>query len=308
MKKIIVLISIFAFSCLLVSCTGKKSDTESLKKESKSQGRVADFPELYKDFFDYTFDGNYTINIAEDGVINEDTDNEQAYCYYDISYVRKDGTERTAKVVSREFIENEKENYESEQRMNNEELNAFCVNEINEIFIKEFIDNILSKYVDITYKEDETLYSTDEYTCYVSLTNPNYLFSKDYDYYEKGCSLIDSHISPETGYKLSEADLKTAANDKEFLIMVSFIINTDTDVQSYIEKMENIISDYFVYAGTPMNCSFVIKETTDNTVGTTKIVYNRNFLMGEEIDIEEKKKADKKFKIQKEIVRICLEE
>jgi hypothetical protein len=72
--------------------------------------------------------------------------------------------------------------------------------------------------------------------------------------------------------------------------------------------MENIISDYFVYAGTPMNCSFVIKETTDNTVGTTKIVYNRNFLMGEEIDIEEKKKADKKFKIQNEIVRICLEE
>lgn len=301
-KKLICAVSSAAITLSLFSCAGKKSD------DSSSSERVTDLKAEYSDFFDYTFNGDYTINIAEDGAINEDTDREQAYRYYDISYVRKDGTERNVKIVSKEFIEDEKKYYESEQRMNNEEINAFCIDEIREVFTKELIDNILSKYLDITYKEGETSYSGDEYKCLVGLVNPNYLFSMDSDEYEKGCRLVDSHISPETGYKLSEADLKTAANDREFLLLVSLTINTGTDLQPYIEKMENIISDYFAYAGAPMNCSFLIKETADGTVGTTKTVYNRNFLMGEEIDIEEKKKENEEFNIQREITRICLEE
>lgn len=300
-RKFICAVSSAAIMLSLSSCAGNSDD-------SSPSERVADFKAEYGDFFDYTFNGDYTINIGEEGTLNEDTDREQAYRSYDISYVRKDGTERNERIVSREFTEEEKEYYESEQRMNNEEINAFCIDEIREVFVKELIDNILSKYLDITYKEGEMIYSGDEYKCSVGLVNPNYLFSIDSDDYEKGCRLVDSHISPETGYKLSDADLKSAANDREFLMYVSFTINTGTDLQPYIKKMEAIISDYFAYAGAPKNCSFVIKETADGTVGTTKTVYNRNFLMGEEIDVEEKKKENGEFKIQREITRICLEE
>lgn len=300
-KQIISMTAAIAMAAGLFSCAGKKSDTESSKKAIQS--RVADFSEVYKDFFDYTFDGDYTINIAEEGVINEGTDREQAYRYYDISYVRKDGTKRNAQVTSAEFNERESEQYESEQRMNNEEISAFCGLEIKEVFIKEFIENIMCKYLDIEYEEGNGLYETDDCHCSIILSNPIGMFSKESDIYENGCRLVESHIAPETGYKLSEADLKTAANDKEFVLVVSLLIKSDDDVQPYIDKMNGIIGDYFAYAGNPMNCKFIIKtEVSDSNKRET--AFNKCFFMGEELSEEE----SKDFNIIKEVTRACVEE
>ena len=49
-KKIISTVSALAFSISLFSCAGKKSDTETSKKESRLQSRVADFQRYTKTF------------------------------------------------------------------------------------------------------------------------------------------------------------------------------------------------------------------------------------------------------------------
>lgn len=301
-KRIIGAAAVLAVSCSIFACAGKKSGKSSPKD------RVMDIPAAYKDFLDYTFDGNYTISLSEEGVINEGTDREQAYRYYDVSYVRKDGTKRSAIFTSKEFTDSERKMYESEQRMNNEEMNAFCHCEIREAFEKEFVENILRGYLDVEYKEDGMSCENEDYNCFIGVVSNIGLFSMESEFYEKSCRIVDSHIAPGTGYKLSEAGLKTAANDREFYFIMRLTIKNGADVQPYIEKMNSIISDYFAYVGNPMNCSFVIKETSDGTVETTKTIFDKNFLMGQEIDIEEKRKENEKFKIANEIIRICLEE
>lgn len=300
-KQIISMTAVIAMAAGLFSCAGKKSDTEISKKAIQS--RVADFSEIYKDFFDYTFDGDYTINIAEEGVLNEDTDREQAYRYYDISYVRKDGTKRNMQVASAEFNEWASKYFKSEQRMNNEEINAFCIHEIKEIFIKEFIENIISKYLDIEYEEGEMTYDTVDCHCLIGLSNFNSGANIDSEVYEKVCSIVESHIAPETGYKLSEADLKTAANDKEFLLSIILTIDSNADVQAYIDKMNGIIGDYFAYAGKPMNCQFIIKTTVPDS-NKRETAFLKYYFMGEELSEEE----SKDFKITQEVFRACVEE
>lgn len=316
LKKIIVLISILAFSCLNVSCAGKKSDTESFKKESKSQNWIADFPELYKDFFDYTFDGNYTIETQYDAVNYKGTENEQAYRSYLITYECKDGTERRKSLIVNEFTDEYRKVYDSERRMNNERLNEFCYNEMMNIAEKEFIEKILSKYLDVKYKEDIMFCEAeenDEFSCIVKTSYPINKVEIESDLYEKSCRVIDSNVAPETGLKLSEADLKTIANDKSCRFIVCIHVINDNDVQPYIDKMENTISEYFAYTGSPMNCTFLINKAPNGFSEDIETIYNRTFLMGKELSENEKEKYDTQDiwftnGIDDEITRICLEE
>lgn len=301
MKRIIAISTAIAMLCLLVSCSDKN------KEEKTGSERVMDITAVYGDFFDYTFDGDYKITLTEDGVLNEGTDNEQAYNLYNISYTRKDGVKRNIEIYSQEFTEQESKYYASEQRMMNEEVNALCIAEIQEACNKEFIDNILSKYIDIEYIEDEKSYKTDEYRCQFSLLTPMYLFNKEYEGYEKGCKIIDSHITPETGYKLSEIDLKTFAADREYYFQFTLSISPTADAELYIDKMNSIVEDYFAYTGNPLNAQFNLRQGELDKVSNDTL-FQKTYIMGEEINFDEKKSENESFNLNNEIIRICIEE
>lgn len=297
MKRNIAFVTAITTLCLLVSCSDKKEKSE----------RVMDLCEVYGDFFDYTFNDNYTIDVINEGAWNEGEDDEQAYRLYDISYTRKDGVKRNIEIYSREFTEDEKKYYASEQRMMNEVVNALCNAEIQEACNKEFIDNILSKYIDIEYIENERSYKTDEYRCKFSLLTPMYLFNKEYEGYEKGCKIIDSHITPETGYKLSEIDLKTFAANREYYFQFTLSIPPTADAELYIDKMNSIVEDYFAYTGNPLNAQFNLRQGELDKVSNDTL-FQKTYIMGEEINFDEKKTENESFNLNNEIIRICIEE
>lgn len=297
MKRSIAFVTAITTLCLLVSCSDKKEKSE----------RVMDLCEVYGDFFDYTFNDDYTIDATDEGVWEEGSEYEQAYRLYDISYTRKDGVKRNIEIYSREFTEDEKKYYASEQRMMNEEFNALCIAEIQEACNKEFIDNILSKYIDIEYIEGEGSYKTDEYRCQFSLLTPMYLFNKEYEGYEKGCKIIDSHITPETGYKLSEIDLKTFAADREYYFQFTLSIPPTADAELYIDKINSIVEDYFAYTGNPLNAQFNLRQGELDKVSNDTL-FQKTYIMGEEINFDEKKTENESFNLNNEIIRICIEE
>lgn len=297
MKRSIAFVTAITTLCLLVSCSDKKEKSE----------RVMDLCEVYGDFFDYTFNDNYTIDVINEGAWNEGEDDEQAYRLYNISYTHENGMKRDIEIYSREFTEDEKKYYASEQRMMNEEVNALCIAEIQEACNKEFIDNILSKYIDIEYIEGEGSYKTDEYRCQFSLLTPMYLFNKEYEGYEKGCKIIDSHITPETGYKLSEIDLKTFAADREYYFQFTLSIPPTADAELYIDKMNSIVEDYFAYTGNPLNAQFNLRQGELDKVSNDTL-FQKTYIMGEEINFDEKKTENESFNLNNEIIRICIEE
>lgn len=315
-KRIVGAVSAVSIILSLFSCSGKKSDTERSKKESKLQNRVADFPEIYKEFFDYTFDGNYTIDTRYDGVAYEGTEKEYDYRSYSLTYGCKDGTERCGSLTIGEFTNEDRKLYGSEQRMTNEQVNWFCHTEMQKIAEKEFIENILNKYLDVEYIAYGLFCETeenDEFSCIVQASYPIDKVMIGNNLYEKSCRVIESNVAPETGLKLSEADLKTSANDRGFHLDVCIYVKNDNDIQPYIEKMENIISDYFAYTGFPMNCTFLINKAPDGPRGDTETIYNRSFLMGRELSEDEEEKYDTcniwtTNGLDDEIMRICLEE
>ena len=133
MKRSIAFVTAITTLCLLVSCSDKKEKSE----------RVMDLCEVYGDFFDYTFNDDYTIDATDEGVWEEGSEYEQAYRLYDISYTRKDGVKRNIEIYSREFTEDEKKYYASVQRMMNEELNALCIAEIQEACNKALISSFI---------------------------------------------------------------------------------------------------------------------------------------------------------------------
>lgn len=301
MKRSIAFVTAITTLCLLVSCSDKKEKSE----------RVMDLCEVYGDFFDYTFNDNYTIDVINEGAWNEGEDDEQAYRLYNISYTHENGMKRDIEIYSREFTEDEKKYYASEQDMMNDNVNASFISEIPKFCKKEVIENILSKHIDIEYVENESIYKTDEYNFYVSLYSPISVSTPKDEYYEKSCTLVNNHLTPETGYKLSEADLKTFADDKEYIFIFSLTISPTADAELYIDKMNAIVEDYFAYTENPMNCQFVVKqselnEETENI--SSNQLFLKTFLMGEEIDINKKKEEDEKYRLNNEIIRICIEE
>jgi hypothetical protein len=160
---------------------------------------------------------------------------------------------------------------------------------------------------EIEYIEDEKSYKTDEYRCQFSLLTPMYLFNKEYEGYEKGCKIIDSHITPETGYKLSEIDLKTFAADREYYFQFTLSIPPTADAELYIDKMNSIVEDYFAYTGNPLNAQFNLRQGELDKVSNDTL-FQKTYIMGEEINFDEKKTENESFNLNNEIIRICIEE
>jgi hypothetical protein len=71
--------------------------------------------------------------------------------------------------------------------------------------------------------------------------------------------------------------------------------------------MNSIVEDYFAYTGNPLNAQFNLRQGELDKVSNDTL-FQKTYIMGEEINFDEKKTENESFNLNNEIIRICIEE
>lgn len=247
-----------------------------------------DYPEEYKEFFDYTFDGDYKIELTEEGLLNEDTDYECGYRKWRLSYTDKNGIEHETELASQG---NEKEVSAYGDIVKDVDMLAMISIEMSNIAVDEFYNELASEYFTVEMGEDFVLsYHGDGYRLHMSFFNP--VLSSVTP--EKNLEVIDSVLSPESGYKIADCDLKSMGQSEEVCAKIILTVESENeDPKKYVKKLKKLEKDYVKYVGSPQNYIFQVNVPSEEEDGNSDIAYQKVVLLGEETELAEDKSFSK---------------
>ncbi len=235
-----------------------------------------DLPKEYKDYLDYTFAGNYAVTLTEEGVINEGTDREQGYRYWDVTYTDPFGEEHTAKLTGAELVEEKEEYYRTQERFDVFGLHAFVQNEMGNIATQELWDEILSKHLDVEFVWDETTHEGDD--CLLMTMMQGVVYGFD----DRAFAYAKQKLSPEDGHCIANTNLTSLMQDDEFSLTLLVRLTPDADADVYLEKMQAIEAELLAYTGGGQNYMIVLKQEEREGSNAAETLYSHTVFLGEE--------------------------
>ncbi len=237
-----------------------------------------DLPEEYKEFWDYTFNGNYSVELTEKGVDNKGTEREQGYRRWNITYTDKRGNEHTAELSGSQLIDYDKEfySYKTQEWFDVFEMDYFVTNQMANIAEQELWDEILSKYLDVEFVWDEFQHKGEECTLTLMISDTYY------DTDENGFACAKQKLSPENGRNIAECDLVSLMQDEEFLLALSVSLKTGTDAALYQEKIVKIEEELLAYTGGVQNYRIGLVQRSDEEANNSTVLYDHQVFLGEE--------------------------
>lgn len=268
MKIKMMLAAVMAASMMLTACdsnTGSSSQNSDLQSSVSSQGNSQSGEGIiyqYKDFLDYTFNGNYTISEGSSATSRGGTEYEQIVTTWDINYVGKNGKETKTIYRATNYIPLEQQLYKSQENHDLSEFDSFIVSTMGDIVKTEFVENIASKYMDLQYDEIRGVYICQDIGDLTILCYPPvYVGAVEGELFDKSCEIAQKRVTVGSGYKIADSDLKSICSNDEFTFTCQFVINQGLDKDKYIGIMENMMKDFEEYAGTPANYNFFLAES-----------------------------------------------
>ena len=207
----------------------------------------------YRRFLNYTFDGNYSMQLAskkkgeyEDG----DTYKER---WWNISYTDKNGFSHKASVWSGNTSD-----YEDTRTT----MLVFLHRQAEDIANCEFIDKIASR----TFDGEIIEHHYEGMVLSVQLTAGSFIEEKD--------------ISPVNGYKLSECDLRSVADAAHITLHVSHEYERMSDHD--FEIVQELLENYCEYVGDTSNgVTLVVRDGKNYDV-----IYQKSIENGEVVQEE----------------------
>lgn len=265
MKMKTILAAVIAVSMLFTATACEKNGNGSLQSSNSSISDTQTDGETvnnYKEFFNYTFNGNYSVAEPEYRVTRADTEYEQKLTQWDITYYLKNGQERVATYRSSEYNDIDAQYYKSKETHDLSELDSFITLLLGDVVKTEFIEKIASKYLELQYDSTRGVYiCPDIGDLSLYAYTPVFIGAYEGEEFDKSCEITRERLSVGSGYVVSGADMKSICSDSDFIFTCQFVINHDLDNEKYTEIIENMMNDFKEYVGSPQNFNFFLAET-----------------------------------------------
>lgn len=240
---------------------------------SGCSAKITDYPKQYKDYLDYTFNGNYTVEQKE-----KDND----HLTWEITYTDKQGNQRTTDLSSVRYEPDPDDQYGGSQVLYDaDNIYAFATMESAAIVEEDMITNIVSAHLpELTYIPHQRIYQTDEYQFYFTCINVTAMqFFAD----ESCCARAERYLAEGGDLKIAETDLKAAAQYRESWVVCQMILEADADAAYYEQIFRAIEADFCAAAESPQNYRFLlIQKQSDDEPSET--LYCTRFIFGEPLD------------------------
>lgn len=241
-----------------------------------------DYAKEYKDFFEYTFDGNYTMEETEKDVQEDTWGNEVGYRKWDISYTDKNGKNHIADL----YASSDDHEDTFGDKFDEVELLAFTTNEQNNICMLEFYDNVMKNYfgipdLDEGITDGALSYSdNDEYAVFIWFSNaPSQFIGK-----KENHELLDKYLSDKHGIKISDTTVKSFMAEKENFCSLVITIKDNSRTQEISDKARQLFADFEKYCPNAVNYNFII-NVSDGEFSTP--LMRKKVINGETIYYEE---------------------
>lgn len=295
MKKRTLIAVLMAASMMLTACDKKEDNKPNGNNAAVPQlsesGLSRDIYQMYKDFMDYTFKGQYTISEPETAVYHSGTEYEQEIYTRNVTFTTKNGREMTEPLISTSFIATDAEMMKTWDNQDIAEFDSFVTLTMGNIARDEFAERIVSKYItDMEYNAVSDTFITPEAELTILSYPPVYIGGLEESQFDKSVEIVKNRLSPESGYCIADADLESICSSKDFTFSCKLILDEGVDSSKYIGIMENIIKDFEEMIGTPQNYSFFFGQVNNEEWYLRKMC-----MMGEEVPAEKIDSADYSF-------------
>lgn len=285
MKMKMMLAAVMAASMLFTACDSNKNDNP---EGNNSQGNYSsqdnqkaedEIIYKYKDFLDYTFDGNYTISDADSATSQGGTEYEQTVTTWEVVYKDKNGEDIKTTYRATNYITADEGIYTNKENHDLSEADSFVISTVGDRIKKDFIENIASKYLELQYDEIRGIYICPDIgdlsiMCYP----PVFIGAVDGEFFDKSCEIAQKRVTAGSGLKVVDSDIKSICSNDEFTFTCQFVINQGLDKDKYIGIMEDMMKEFEAYTGTPMNYNFFLAES-----GNQQWLMKSMHLLGNEI-------------------------
>lgn len=238
------------------------------------QSYGTDIPAEYKDFWDYTFQGSYSVVQTEKRVLNEDTQYAQGYRRWEVTYTDKRGVSHIAELTGLELIDHEKELYHTQEWYDVFQALDFVTAQMGAIAQDTLWEEILSDDLDVQYERGEVIHKGEDCTLAVMIHDTYYTFD------EAGYAYAKQKLSPQDGYCIADCDLTSVLQDDEFILVLVLSIDEDADAAQYEEKLRAIEQELLTYTGGVQNYQLVLKQGDGSAADP--VVYEHAVCLGED--------------------------
>ncbi len=255
-----------------------------------------------KAFFRYCFGDDYTFTAQ--GVV-EASGHTAAYRSFRLTYTDVNGSLRVNDDV-RSYLNSEKDKdlYPTKRDYYNALAEEIAVEEMSDIAKEEFREKLLSQYFDCVPSEKESSYN-DFYSdledgsgsVLLLFSMPVYLPNDR----EPDLSIALEHIAPGTGLQACKADLKSVAQDDQWMMSCTLRLEAGADGEQYAQKMEQMMNAYVTYTEAPCNYAFVVTQKPEEDDQKNKILYHAYSVMGEPVDIAAKRAEKEDYSVGRDI-------
>ncbi len=276
--------AVCAAAVLLTGCGGNPGSSQNINggdlhdQIEVQEVRETDISKRFPEYFKYCFgeDATYTYLRTD-----EDDDSD----YYELTYHDHTGALRTREYYTFPYGEEQAEVYPNAEEYYAAEMEYLASDEMDNIFRREFSQEVLEKYLDGHWEEKTGWVSDTESLILLPVVGVYIgqimILSDD----PVGQRLAHAHIEPGTGWQVCTADWKTLASDEQWYLTFSLWIPADSDADAYTEKIHQIIADYQSCKGGPQSFSFSLRQGDGGSdIHTVNLV---TYIMGEEIDLSE---------------------
>lgn len=248
-------------------------------------GKGTNMPKKFKTYLDHTFGGNYTVEEVEDSEYNRT---------WNVTYTDVFGKEHTTELYGSKIDDGDKEIFGNQENFDCSELYYFSVDQISNIARTEFYERFIADRLEFDMPDGMICHNDKDETLTLGVLPLIYSGSG------KHMEYIKQQISAEDGMKISEYDLKQAAQNPYMYIVFNVSADISADPQECIDKMEEIYSEFLSYTESPQNYRFTLKQKKEED-GDFVRLFNKTVILGEEIDEEAMEKDGGKFYYSSEL-------
>ena len=238
-----------------------------------------DISKRYPEYFKYCFGEDATYTYLR-------TDEENGCDYYELTYHDHTGALRTSEHYTFPYGKEEAEHYPNAEEYYAAEMEYLASDELEEIFKREFSQEILEKHLNGHWVEKTGWVSDNEHLILspaldVYICQRLFLAPDD----PVGQRLAHAHIQQGTGWQVCKADWRTLASDEEWYLIFSLRISEDDNADAYTEKMQQILAEYQSCKDEPQSFMFLLRQgDVDSDIQTVKRI---TCIMDEEIDLSQ---------------------
>ena len=233
---------------------------------SCGSGKQTDIKEDYKEYFDYAFDGKYSMSDGVDQK-SEHGLNDRVWM---ISFTNSKGEEQTEeiRVYSYGDMDEDTRREECDWVVMN-----FVSSQITEAVKAELMNKLMAEYFPLEDSGDWSV-KGDGYTVYFELLNC--------DLFEPDNEKMAERLKAGSGLKYTDVNLKDWAQDKANMIRISIVLEDSAQVEEFSERLANFGGDFVEYTISPQNYCFELHAPDEN--GQGQLVAAGCRVMGQETD------------------------